>query len=104
MSRRWQPILAVPSVLFLCWALPRAAVGIAGPDGHWTPFLYQYLLGGLVFAIGLWVIRVSGACDFNRPGDRFWLGVLVFGYAAYATLHGLVTWLATAVPFRGAGA
>lgn len=102
MTPRWLPALAVPVVLFLFWALPRLAVRLAGEDSVWTPFLYQYLLGGVVFGIGLWVIRASGACDFRRPGDRFWFGVLLFGYFVYATIHGLTTWLAVAVPFKGA--
>jgi hypothetical protein len=94
--------IAVPAVVFLCWALPRLIVSIFGIDGHWTPFVYQYALGGLVFGIGLWVIRASGACDWSNPRDRFWFRVLIFGYLAYATMHGVVTWLAVAVPFKGA--
>lgn len=95
-------VVAVPVVIFLCWAIPRLVVRIAGIDGLWTPYLYQYLLGGLVFVIGLWVIRTSGACDFRRPGDRKWFWVLVFGYVWYAAMHGIVTWLAVSVPFLGA--
>lgn len=95
-------LLAVPIVIFLCWGIPRFVVALFGVDGHWTPFFYQYLLGGLVFSVGLWLIRASGACDWNNPGDRRWFRVLVFGYVAYASIHGVVTWLASAVPFKGA--
>jgi len=101
-SSRPLAILAVPLVVFLCWGIPRAIVRVSGVDGHWTPFLYQYLLGGLVFSIGLWIIRVSGACDWSNPYDRRGFRVLIFGYLAYATIHGVVTWLAAAVPFKGA--
>ncbi|MBN1423521.1 hypothetical protein JXA88_03090 [Candidatus Fermentibacteria bacterium] len=97
----WPAMIAVPVVIFLCWALPRLAVQLGGIEGPWTPFLYQYFLGGLVFAIGLVVIRVSGACDFRRPGDRTWFTALVLGYVAYALMHGTVTWLAYAIPFKG---
>jgi hypothetical protein len=93
--------IAIPVVIALCWAIPRLVVHTVGIDGPWAPYLYQYLLGGLVFGIGLWVIRASGACDFRRPGDRTWFWVLVFGYAWYAALHGVVTWLAVSVPFLG---
>ena len=95
------PLISTVVVIFLCWAIPRMLVRTLGIDGHWTPYLYQYLLGGLVFVIGLAVIRLSGACDFRRPGDRRFFWVLVFGYAWYAGMHGLLTYLAQAVPFRG---
>jgi hypothetical protein len=94
-------LFAVPVVLLLCWAIPRAVVRTLGVDGHWAPFFYQYLLGGLVFLIGLWVIRASGACDFRRTGDKLWFWVLIYGYFSYAAMHGIVTWLAVAVPFKG---
>ena len=93
--------IAVPLVLVLCWALPRLVVRMTGIDGHWTPFLYQYVMGGLVFGIGLLVITRSGACDFSRPGDKNWFWVLVFGYAWYAAMHGLATWLAVAASCGG---
>ena len=94
--------LGVPAVVFLCWGIPRLVVSVFGVDGHWAPFFYQYLLGGLVFTVGLWVIRVSGACDWKNPRDRQWFRALVFGYFAYAAIHGITTWLAAAVPFKGA--
>jgi len=94
-------LLAVPIVLLLCWALPRLVVAVFGIDGVWTPFFYQYLLGGIVFGIGLLVIRVSGACDMSRAGARVWFRALVYGYLAYAAMHGVITWLAVSVPFRG---
>ena len=78
-------------------------VRIFGIDGPWAPYFYQYLLGGMVFLIGLWVIRASGACDFKRPADRHFFGVLIFGFVWYAAMHGLITLLSVSVPFKGAG-
>ena len=101
-SRPWTAIIAVPIVVFLCWAIPRVVVALLGSGGHWTPYFYQYLLGGLVFGIGLWVIRTSGACSFHRRNDRMYFGVLIFGYMAYAALHAAGFWLAQAAPFLGA--
>jgi hypothetical protein len=95
--------IAMVGVILAMWGIPRLLVAWLGIDGHWTPFLYQYAMGLLVFGVGLWVIRASGACDFDRPGDRRWFGVLVFGYLWYFGMHGLLTWLAVAVPFKGAG-
>jgi hypothetical protein len=76
-------------------------VALFGVDGHWTPFFYQYLLGGLVFGIGMLVIRISGACNMERASDRAWFRALLFGYVAYAAMHGVITWLAISVPFKG---
>lgn len=101
-SRPWAALVAVPAVILLCWAIPRGVVAVLGLDGHWTPFFYQYLLGGLVFVIGLWIIRASGACSFHRTNDRKYFGVLIFGYLAYAAMHAIGFWLAEAVPFLGA--
>ncbi len=94
-------ILAVPFVVVLCALVPRLIVGTLGVANPWTAYLYQYAMGGLVFVIGLIVIRTSGACDFDRPGDRTWYRVLVFGYFWYAALHGILVALSTATPFRG---
>lgn len=93
---------AIPGVILAVWGIPRLLVMWLGIDGHWTPLLYQYAMGGIVFVIGLLVIRTSGACDFARPGDRRWFGVLIFGFFWYLGLHSLFTWLAAAVPFKGA--
>lgn len=101
-ARRFSPVfVAIPAIILAVWAIPRLLVAWLGAEGHWTPLLYQYAMGGLVFVTGLWVIRASKACDFDRPGDRQWFRVLVFGYLAYLTMHTVVTWLAWAVPFRG---
>ena len=97
----WRSITSIVVVIGLCWWLPRLAVRLGGGEGHWAPFLYQYLLGGLVFVIGLLVIRVSRACDFRRPDEATWFYALIGGYVTYALMLGIVTWLAHAVPFRG---
>lgn len=97
--RAWALVLLV---IFLLWFLPRLAVRLGGPQGPWTPYLYQYLLGGLVFTIGLVVILASGACNLRRPGDLGWFLALVGGFLAYAAMHALVTWVAYRVPFKGA--
>lgn len=94
--------LALPAVVLAVWGLPRLLDLWLGIGGHWAPFWYQYTMGGLVFGVGLWMIRASKACDFVRLGDRAWFAVLVFGYLWYAGIHALLTWLAAAVPFKGA--
>ena len=94
-------IVAIALVVALCGLVPRAIVGALGLANPWTAYLYQYAMGGLVFAIGLIVIRTSGACDFERPGERTWYRILIFGYFWYAAIHGILVALSTATPFRG---
>ena len=97
------PLLLAPLAILCAWGIPRAVVGVVGDVNPWAAFLYQYLLGGMVFCIGLLIIRRSGACDFDRPGDRFWFNVLIFGYLWYAGIHAVLILLATSIPQKAAG-
>lgn len=54
---------------------------------YWYPYLYQYGVGLLIFLIGLWLILHYKACDLRRASDRFWFGVLIFGFIWYAGIH-----------------
>jgi hypothetical protein len=94
------PALLIPLAIAAAWGVPRLVVAVLGDGSPWTAFFYQYLMGGMVFAIGLLIIRRSGACDFDRPGDRFWYRVLIFGYLWYAGMHALIIFLAISVPQR----
>jgi hypothetical protein len=54
-------------------------------------FAYQYLVGGLVFALGLWLVLGSDELGLRgRRGAR--LAVLLIGLAALALLQGLLQW------------
>jgi hypothetical protein len=54
-------------------------------------FAYQYLVGGLVFALGLWLVLGSGELGLRgRRGAR--LAILLIGLAALALLQGLLQW------------
>lgn len=56
------------------------------PD-YWIPFLYQYGVGLFVFVAGLFIILRHRSCNVSRRDDRFWLGVLIFGFIWYAGIH-----------------
>ena len=99
----WLPLLFVGLLAIALGVIPRLVVLLVGESSPWTPFLYQYSFGGLVFATGLWVIRKSGACDFDRPGDRYWFNAMIFGYFWYAGMHALLIVLSLAIPFKGEG-
>jgi len=57
----------------------------------WLPYIYQYGLGALVFAIGLWITLRSGSFTPSLPRHRKWLVVLLLGFVWYLVLHGALT-------------
>lgn len=62
-------------------------------DRVWLPYLYLYGVGGLIFIAGLVLVLKSGAMNLKRASHRRWLGVLIFGFVWYMSLH-LITTLA----------
>ena len=54
---------------------------------YWYPFLYQYGVGLVIFLIGLTLILKYRSCDLSRSRDRYWFGVLIFGFIWYAGIH-----------------
>ena len=54
---------------------------------YWWPYLYQYGVGLAIFVIGLILIIKYKACVLSRSQDRFWFGVLIFGFIWYAGMH-----------------
>ncbi len=53
----------------------------------WTPLIYQYSVGGLLFLISFILIFRAGACDLRRRVDRTWFVVAVAGMVAYFSVH-----------------
>ena len=62
---------------------------LASTYGPWTPYLYQYGVGGFFFFLAILVARVKGVWSFERPADRRTILMLVAGFVFYAGLHGL---------------
>ena len=54
---------------------------------YWWPFLYQYGVGLIIFTIGITLILRHKSCNLERQNDRFWFGVLIFGFLWYAGIH-----------------
>ena len=54
---------------------------------YWWPYLYQYGVGLIIFLIGLALILGYKSCVLARKQDRFWFGVLIFGFIWYAGIH-----------------
>jgi hypothetical protein len=56
-------------------------------------FLYQYLVGGLIFAFGIWCSLRTGTLSWTDPIGRRWLLLLVFGFLFFVALQGaFVLW------------
>ncbi len=94
-------LLAIPVVLCIIYFYPRFLVSRLGEANPWTSYLYQYGFGLMVFLIGLWLIRSTGACRPGRGRDGFWFGVLVCGYFFFALVHALWILAALKIPFLG---
>jgi hypothetical protein len=71
---------------------------------YWWPYLYLYGVGALIFLVGLALIIGYRSCNLSRRRDRFWLGVLLFGFIWYAGIH-LIWYLAAiyVMPNPGGG-
>jgi len=59
----------------------------AGIPEYWWAYIYQYGVGLVIFLIGLALIIGYKSCNLSRKQDRFWFGVLLFGFAWYAGIH-----------------
>jgi hypothetical protein len=54
---------------------------------YWWPYIYQYGVGAVIFLVGLALILGYRSCNLSRRQDRFWFGVLIFGFFWYAGIH-----------------
>ncbi len=53
----------------------------------WLPFIYLYGVGGIFFAISMFLIRKSKSINLNLKRDRYWYRVLYFGFFYFVALH-----------------
>lgn len=49
----------------------------------WLPFIYQFLVGGIIFAIGIFLAWRSGDLSWKRREDRVTTILLVVMVLAY---------------------
>lgn len=55
-------------------------------------FLYQYAIGGLVFAVGIYCGFRTGMFSWRDPQGRRRLFLMVSGLLFFAALQGLFVW------------
>ena len=89
------------AVIAFVYAWPRFILSNFDKSSPWASYLYQYGLGLVVFLIGLWVIRSSGACIPTRGRDGFWYKFLLSGFCFFAAVHALWIILAQSMPHYG---
>ena len=53
----------------------------------WLPFLYLYGVGGIAFALGIYLITKTKALNIYRNDHLLWLAILFFGFFYYASIH-----------------
>lgn len=50
---------------------------------NWPQLIYEYMVGGVFFAVTLWLCFRPGASDRRNPSDRRTLIILLAGFAYY---------------------
>jgi hypothetical protein len=53
----------------------------------WLSFFYLYGVGGIIFFIGIRIIRKTGALNLKLKRHRFWYRVMIFGYFYFVAIH-----------------
>ena len=53
----------------------------------WLPFIYLYVVGGIFFFSGIFLIKKTGAIDLTIKRHRYWYKVMIFGFFYFVLLH-----------------
>ncbi|MBK8945242.1 MAG: hypothetical protein IPM32_08215 [Ignavibacteriae bacterium] len=53
----------------------------------WGSFIYLYLVGGIFFFSGMYIIKKSGALNTKRKSHKFWLKTLYGGFLFFFSIH-----------------
>lgn len=59
----------------------------------WLPFVYQYVVGGLLFSASLILLVRTGALRLNLAADRRLLIALISGLLTFMSVHAI--WIAS---------
>ncbi|MBT3182199.1 MAG: hypothetical protein HN337_06815 [Deltaproteobacteria bacterium] len=50
---------------------------------NWDSFIYQFVVGGIIFALGIIIPLARGDVKWSRPGDRITLITILAGVTAF---------------------
>ena len=56
------------------------------------PYIYQYVVGGAVFKIGLDLAWKAGEVGLDSPRKRRRLAVFIGGFLFFAVVQGILQW------------
>jgi hypothetical protein len=62
-------------------------IDLSAMESPWIPYVYQYILGGILFALGILIPLNKKALRLKRQEDRWTLRFLIVGFIIYATVH-----------------
>jgi hypothetical protein len=60
-------------------------------NSYWFPFVYQYIIGGLFFFLGLYIAVKKNVLTLSNMEDRKVFIQLIIGLLLYGFVHG--TWI-----------
>lgn len=60
----------------------------------WGTYMYQFLVGGFVFALALFIVVKTGAADLSLKKERFWFAWLIIGFLGLAAFFAAWTLIA----------
>ena len=93
--------LALPLFAVFAFFFPRILIQTLGPADPWTNYLYLYGFGFFYTGSGVLLAFKSGACNWSRPRDRYWMKIIIGGFFYFASLHALWIYLALSIPYLG---
>ena len=56
----------------------------------WFPFIYLYVVGGIFFFSGMYLIKKMGAIDLTLKRHRKWYRIMYFGFFYFVAMHFLL--------------
>jgi len=60
----------------------------------WLPFIYLYVVGGVFFFAGIFIIKKSGAIDLTIKRHKYWYNVMLWGFFYFVLMHFTLTIIA----------
>jgi hypothetical protein len=53
----------------------------------WFPFIYLYVVGGIFFFSGIYLIKKAGAIDLTKKRHKKWYRIMLVGFFYFVLLH-----------------
>ena len=100
-NNQWVGWVAVLGFITFAFIFPRFLLTIWGPENPWTNYFYLYGFGVIYSGSGVLLALKTGACNWERPRDRYWMKVVMGGFLWFAVLHAFWIYMALSIPYKG---